>query len=664
MVSNPFDITKAVDYTDEEIFKFWVDMDGQNFRNIMKPSSPMPMMIVGSKGSGKTHIMKYYSYELQKIRSQHGQKTLKDGLADEKSIGVYIRCSGFNANKFQGKGVDKDKWTALYGYFWELWIGERLVRMLMDMKDCRAIDDCNEEEVVKDIKALFLDELICDDTFTALRKKLLDLQKELDFQVQNFMFLDQKMPIVKILLTVNKLTYGIPEILSKRIQLFKDKYVMYLIDELENFSENQQELIQTLLREKPVQCTFRIGTRPYGIRTYKTLGGVEENHDGSEFEKVVLDDELRKYDQYDQYITEICENRLHNSSLSLPKGFNIKDFIEFQTTQDILDKVYSKKESQSQSYMGRLRKNLKSLKATQLTEDAVNEIIGNLVFEKDKIIERTNVFLIYRKIRDKKYGELINASKEISKSAEEFFLTHNKETDHFIFLDKYRQDVIDAIAREGRVDIPYNGFDRLIQLSCGTPRTILRLLKSAFDNQYFNTGKPPFEDGRILTCKSQKAGIDNTEDWFFEENRIPSAEQTRYVDSVTRLGNYLQALRFSDLPPQCSINIFSLKVEDLSPKARKAFDLLHRYSYFILQDDRREKNSDNKTQVFQLNSILIPKWELSLAKRGLVELNKEDAELIFDNDRQTEFNEMLLKKLKRYKFPFSIETEDQKTLFD
>ena len=56
MISNPFDITKAVDYTDDEIYKYWVDLgdENQGFEKLIKPDSLMPMIIVGSKGSGKT----------------------------------------------------------------------------------------------------------------------------------------------------------------------------------------------------------------------------------------------------------------------------------------------------------------------------------------------------------------------------------------------------------------------------------------------------------------------------------------------------------------------------------------------------------------------------------------------------------------------------------
>ena len=68
MIANPFDINKAVDYTDEDIFKYWVNIKPTGFNEMIKPNTLMPMIIVGSKGSGKTHIMKYYSYEIQKIR--------------------------------------------------------------------------------------------------------------------------------------------------------------------------------------------------------------------------------------------------------------------------------------------------------------------------------------------------------------------------------------------------------------------------------------------------------------------------------------------------------------------------------------------------------------------------------------------------------------------
>ena len=378
MMNNPFDITKAVDYTDAEIYKYWVDLSGgdQGFEEgVIKPNTVMPMIIVGSKGSGKTHIMKYFSYELQKIRCIAQNTSMQEGLSKEKFIGVYIRCSGFNSDKFTGKGVNNEVWSLLHAYFWELWVGERLVNILIDLRNNGLLDESSESDLVADILQLFLK---CEEkitTFEGLNEYLLFLQKNVDYQVHNFIFLGQDKPMVDILLPPTRLTYEIPTLLKTKVPFFKDKYILYLIDELENFSAEQQQLIQTLIREKPAACTFRVGTRPYGIRTLRTLRGVEENHDGAEFEGVILDEFLRSYQHYPEYITKILENRLQNSGLSLLRGCKLEDLFEVQNNGDILRLVGKKKESQSRSYMQTLKTRLEH---AHLKEDVIDEIIDRL----------------------------------------------------------------------------------------------------------------------------------------------------------------------------------------------------------------------------------------------------------------------------------------------
>lgn len=666
MISNPFDITKAVDYTDSDIYKYWVDLgdDNQGFEGLIKPDTLMPMIIVGSKGSGKTHVMKYFSYELQKIRCQAEAPSMQEGLAKEKFIGVYIRCSGFNSDKFNGKGVDDEIWSILHSYFWELWVGERLVNVLIDLRENGSINEVNEEEIVSDIMGMFLKQKEEIKTFGALNDYFIELQRGVDYQVQNFMFLGLERPQVEVLLTTAKLTYGIPALLKEKIPFFKNKYILYLIDELENFSAEQQQLIQTLIREKPVACTFRVGTRPYGVRTLKTLRGVEENHDGAEFEAVILDEFLRNYKYYPKYVTDILINRLRNSGISLPREFSLESLFEEQTNSDILKQVASKKDRQSRSYMATLETKLTKI---PLQKEVIAEIMFNIAYPDDILIERTNVFLMYSAIKDNKERSIevyVNASKEIAQSARSYAVDGSRDNLHATKLEKYKQDMVDTLAREGRVEIPYNGLSKLIELSCGTPRTILCLLKAAFNNQYYNTGKVPFEEGRKLTVKSQRIGIESTYDWFFEENRIPSMAQARATDAIMRLGDYLRKARFADLPPQCSINIFTLNAGELSPNARMVFEALLSYSYIVQTDERRQINSDNKTHVYQLNKILYPKYELALSKRGSINFTPEDAECMFNLEMKADYDAFVDRKMKGYNFPFGGKQEQAQLMFD
>lgn len=647
MINNPFDITKAVDYTDEEICRYWVDINESGFYRLINPENLMPMIIVGSKGSGKTHIMKYFSYELQKIT-----KPIDEGIKLDKFIGVYIRCSGFNADKFSGKGVSDDIWASLYAYYWELWIGERITAILIDLQKNNIMDKLDESSIVNDVLNLFTKKRETPSTLTELRDYFLDLQKNLEYEVQNFLFQGKDKPNVELLIPVACLSYGYPRILKEKIEFFRDKYILYLIDELENFSEKQQELIQSLLREKPVACTFRVGTRPYGIRTYKTLGGNEENHDGSEFHKVVLDDFLRtiKEDDYERYIAKICESRLRNSGLHLCEDFRIENYIEEQSNEDTIEKVFKKKESQSRAYMRTLKKDLKLLKNVGLNDEDIDKIYNNLEFSEAPIIERTNVLLIYRQIKDK-CADLLKYSMVVRESARSYYLNKDVNTLHYKCLDKYKQDIVDAIARDGRVNISYYGFKKLVKLSCGTPRTMLRLLKAAYSAQFFETAEEPFINGAMLSIKAQRSAITSTYQWFFEENRIPSS-CSRAVDAVVQLGRYLQELRFSDIPPQCSINLFTVSKESMSNRARETFRLLESYSYFVKSGDRILKNTVAKNAVYTLNSILLPKWELSLSKRGMIQLSPEDAESIFNLEKKNEFSKFLSTKLKQYTFPF------------
>ena len=126
-MTNPFNITKAVDYTDKELNEFWVDFPGVGFNDFIKPTLDMPMIILGSKGSGKTHIMKHFSFTMQKIR--HKEKII-NGIIEDGYIGTYLRCSGLNGYKFNGRGEIDETWETVFSYYLELWLGQLVLNNL------------------------------------------------------------------------------------------------------------------------------------------------------------------------------------------------------------------------------------------------------------------------------------------------------------------------------------------------------------------------------------------------------------------------------------------------------------------------------------------------------------------------------------------------------
>src|SRR4051794_34091506 len=116
MHTNPFDITKADDFSNDDIARLWVDLPvGARIADVLEPTSPMPLLVIGGKGSGKTHLLRHASYPLQKLRAQH-QLT---NVTAEGYLGIYFRCSGLNTGRFAGKGQPGDKWQTVFEYFME-----------------------------------------------------------------------------------------------------------------------------------------------------------------------------------------------------------------------------------------------------------------------------------------------------------------------------------------------------------------------------------------------------------------------------------------------------------------------------------------------------------------------------------------------------------------
>lgn len=654
---NPFDVTKAVDLPDELINSYWTNFytDG-GFEQMLQPTSLTPMIIRGSKGSGKTHIMRYFSYELQKLR--YGNH-LKERLDNDGFIGVYIACSGFNAEKYTGKGVDEDRWSILFSYFWELWVGERLVSYLLDLRKEQIISEDEEKAIVYSILKLFdrgADFSIT--SFDQLDDFFLERQKDINYEINNFLYDGKAYPQCNILFSAPTLTYGIPRYLKKEIPFFKDKIILYLIDELENFTVTQQQLIQTIIREKPRACTIRIGARLYGVKTYRILGSIEENRPGSEFEPVVLDQFLREQPgtSYCDFIRRVCNNRLRVVLGFDAERDSIEHYIENRSTEKLLSILTEKKKKQSKSYFNQLKNNLLLIK---YSEKQADEIIANLTCPEDLLVERSNVVFFYRLWKDlkwkgKRIDNLITASLIVKQETEAFQKSLNTCCEHSRILDKFRLDFVDMLAREGREDIPYYGFEKLVKMSCGTPRTVLNILKHAFKNEFFEKQHIPFMDGHIISLQSQKFGVTETIEWFYEENRIPAINGQNYVDALMRLGTYLRKLRFSNLPPESSINCFSIVPERLSDNARRTFDELESHSYLIHVNTRRDKNTGEQRKGYQINLAILPKWDLPISIRGVLELDKDMAELIFNLDNsQEEYDKATNAKVREYNAPFA-----------
>lgn len=645
-MKNPFNITKAVDYSDEELNSFWVDFPQGGFKASIKPTSEMPMIILGSKGSGKTHIMKHFSFTMQSIRHS---SNLLEGVLKDGYIGTYLRCSGLNAYKFNGRGENEDVWESFFAYYLELWLGQLIINNIKILIDKSKIE-IELKLIILEIKSLFdIDDLnVKLDDLDDLSNLLHELQKDIDFAINNRALTKEKISEkVKILVSPGKLIFGIPEIFSKNISEFKHIKFLYLLDEYENFTENQQKYFNTLIRERKNPTCFKIGSRRYGIRTKQTLNAQEEIKIGSEYELLDIDDIFRKNPkEYKSFIEQICQKRLASVGFDIDTN-DIKTYFETFSEKKLFEQVKKRKKG----HLAKIGNNLEKYgKAT-----IKHAVIENLKFNKDLILERANVFLLYRAWKNNK--DLLKESLKIKEDCLIYYKNPVRNSSHGKILDKYKNDIIDYLYRENNIQSQSKiGFNNIIRISNGIPRHFLIIMKHIYRWSEFYGNEIFQSSDEKINARCQINSISDAAVWFLEDSKVPGKDGNKMKSSIERLCDYLRELRFSDLPPECSISSFSISTNFINSDIKEIIDFLEQYSYVIkTEKGRRDKNLNSRNETFQINGLLAVEWELSLARRGIVNLSDIEMKGIFYPNNEMEYNTLRGKSLTKYNAPFSSE---------
>jgi hypothetical protein len=252
------------------------------------------MFILGGKGSGKSHLMRYYSFPVQEIRYRKDLRSIVEGIKCDGYLGIYARCGGMDSSRFDGKALTEEKWSALFAYYFELWVADKTLAAVQSLVESGLIST-DVDAAIADHIARLLDKQIRVRAFGSIadaRECFADLRRRLDYSVNNAAFTNQVE--AEILVTRGRLFFGLPKIFCANVEFLKAVNFVYLLDEFENFSASRQIHINTLLREREGPVAFRIGSRLYGRRTLQTLSGGERNLRDSEYEDLFLDERFRQ----------------------------------------------------------------------------------------------------------------------------------------------------------------------------------------------------------------------------------------------------------------------------------------------------------------------------------------------------------------------------------
>ena len=659
--ANPFETTKAAYFTDLEIHSMWVDWPAPGgFAEFISLRSRTPRIILGGKGTGRTHVMRHFSAPVQVIRAEAdpAEQVIMDG-----ALGIYLQCSGLNASRFQGRGLDDDAWQTIFAQYMDLWLAQCALDSFLAVYGESTQPSEEEVSVIEEICALIGDgEVDGLSSLSHLRDHLFALQRDIDRAVNNAALNPSPTLDINIVSTAGDLVFGVPTSLRRHYEPLQDVIFLYLIDEFENFTAVQQRYINTLIREVREGTSFMIGVRTYGFKTRETIGGGEENRRGSEFEEIRPD---RNYvgtgrRNFEDFCKKVVARRLSgqepqaDSEVASLVG-RLSDFFEVPSDSYEEQLVIERYSQRERPYLTRLKRHLNNQRSDvngrSLSDDNVDLIVEAARVPSRPLLEKVNTFLIYRAWANG--VDLISVANKMiaSRPTEDSSGIILPNTEQQNVLDHYITDMKAQLCNDMRRHPVYAGIDEFITMSEGLPRNLIVILKNVYKWAHFN-GEMPFQGGRI-SLASQRRGLVDAYNWFLADAKPLGQEGENVIAAVDRLCNMFRQFRYSNKPVECSLASFSVELERCSAETQNLLKIAEERSLLVrAESGQKNRNTGLIEPKFHLNRLLCSGWDLPTARRGVIGMSPEEIDAIFAPSENNPFENARNRRLERMNAPF------------
>jgi len=661
--SNPFAPIRASDYTDKQINELWVDVGGARMATILEPRSLGSKYILGSKGSGKTHLLRYQSYHVARQRWSN-----RGGLAIVENAGclaVFLRTTNMDAPRFEMASGSAAAWQQLFSVHLELRLAELVLDALLDIKGTSPGEQFDDAALIGAIaKNIGISDAAfhCIENLENLQAWTRQWLEKIDDAINAAAFsgkIDLYLPF-----SIGGLCLPLGAGLKKWHSTFERFHLIYVLDEIENLATRQQEVVNTLLRYAEGRATFRLTGRLYARKTLATVSQGEENREGSEFSVIRLDEILRSWSNYSEFARKFVSKRISGAHGSASA------FEPRETFEDI----------DLEKYVERFSTPLADSRFIKLFRDAaakgthpklldtrvVEAVVEKLTRDFPPLFQRINILLFCKKLARTSNPETVadRIKGDCSKYLEQ---PKPEKSSYRTAVGHWKLDIFAQLCRESKKRdalVPYAGFHTLVEMSSHNPRNLLVLLAKVYEIANFKEVDLRSENKVPVEIQSEAA---------FEGARFAFESDSNYGkksdlarEATRRLAEVLRTARYALNIPEVSPLAVSFNNDELTPDGRQMLESAINYSLVHeIYEGRVDRNNQLIRRKIQLSPMLSARWGLPIARRGDISLSGDVMNSIFDQKFKDAFEHLLRQLHARWNFPFTPPSKDvrQEALF-
>ena len=579
-------------------------------------TTPRPCVLVGGRGTGKTTVLRSLSYEgqyelIKRTQPDINEASQFDILCAKEFVGFYYRVSTPRVSAFQGGGVERKEWQKLFHHYINITFAYKTFQFLCwHHEQCKGGNIFNARELALICRSLALEK--CSDEIeimSALEKALIEIESYI-----NNIGLDDR-PRLSVPTALEQLY----DMITQKEQ-FIGKTFFLIIDEYENFQNDQQQVINTLIKHTSTAFTFKIGVRYLGWRIKCTLNETEILISPSDYVLVDISTRLNEAD-FAKFAENVCNARISG----IIEAENAVPQTHYPTVRDILPSISAEDEA---ALLG--------------VEDHVSPLRAEIKRTKDK-----DLIALLSQFTDLDIYVLDLWASGEGRTFHELFEELQPEQDVWnMRIAEYKYSALFNIkTKKAGIKKYYSGWGVFLKLSAGNIRYLLELFERALNiHLREGNGLDKAVSYRHQTEAAQFVGKKNLEE--LSGLSIYGAKLTKLV---LGLGRIFQVLAEDSAGHAPEVNQFRIKAEnshsfsdfenwlltsDTNASRVLQASVMH-LALIPFPGNKPKGEGDIRDSTYQLHPIFSPYFIFSYRKRRNLILEEDELLNLIEKPRET-----------------------------